>query len=93
VTPIPSLNFPEKPTPSAKVSMTALRFQPYDAVGWNPPMFYIDAGRHAKPGTTKKQVINQRTINALFADGHADTISVRDAFNAVRNPGRDTTRP
>ena len=88
-----SLDFPEKTTPTAKVSMSTMRFQPYDPVVWTTPLFYIDAGRHAKPGTTKKQVISQETINALFADGHADTISVRDAFNAVRNPGRDTTQP
>jgi prepilin-type N-terminal cleavage/methylation domain-containing protein/prepilin-type processing-associated H-X9-DG protein len=92
-----SLNYPGVlDTPAQRntvVSMSMLRFQPYDPVAWNPPLFYIDAGRHAKPGTTKKLVINQKTINALFCDGHAQTISIREAFNAIRNPGRDTTRP
>ena len=89
-----SLNFPpDQDVPTKVVSISSFRLQPYDPVSWSPPLFYIDAGRHAKPGTTKKQVISQKTINALFADGHADTVSVRDAFNAIRNPGRDTTKP
>jgi hypothetical protein len=88
-----SLDFNEKMVPTAKTSISTMRFQPYDPVAWNPPMFYIDAGRHAKPGATKRQVIGQKTINGLIADGHAETISVRDAFNAIRNPGRDTTKP
>jgi len=48
--------------------------------------------RHMKPGTPKTAALNQKTINALFCDGHAESITARDAFNAIRNPGQDSTR-
>src|SRR5687768_10260364 len=54
--------------------------------------FSVDA-RHLKPGTPKKEAINRPSLNVLFADGHCSTLSVRDAWNAVRNPGQNTTQP
>ena len=51
----------------------------------------VDA-RHQKPGLAQKASMNTKAINALFADGHAQSVDVREAFNAIRNPGSDSTR-
>jgi prepilin-type N-terminal cleavage/methylation domain-containing protein/prepilin-type processing-associated H-X9-DG protein len=48
---------------------------------------YVDASRHLKPGTTKKQAYTQRGINMLFCDGHANAVSPPEAWNAIHNPG------
>jgi prepilin-type N-terminal cleavage/methylation domain-containing protein/prepilin-type processing-associated H-X9-DG protein len=64
---------------------------PYDPVAFGA--FYVDGGRHVKPGTSKHASYGQPGINALFCDGHADTVSVKDAWNAVHNPGIDKTNP
>jgi prepilin-type N-terminal cleavage/methylation domain-containing protein/prepilin-type processing-associated H-X9-DG protein len=64
---------------------------------WNPAPAYsnddftIDS-RHMKAGTSKKAALTQNTINALFVDGHAATVSAKDAYNAIRNPGGDTAK-
>ena len=61
------------------------------APAWSADDFSIDS-RHMKPGMQKGGAIGQKTINALFADGHAETVDARSAFNAIRNPGQDSTR-
>jgi prepilin-type processing-associated H-X9-DG protein len=53
----------------------------------------LDGGRHLKRGTTKAQAMNQKGMNMLFCDGHAEPISPRDAWNAIHNPGSDQTTP
>lgn len=53
--------------------------------------FYVDAGRHG-PKTHVGQY-NSPCLNALFCDGHAATVSVKTAWNAVHNPGQDTAGP
>jgi prepilin-type processing-associated H-X9-DG protein len=56
--------------------------------------FYVDATRHMKPGATKSEAFNTAGMNMLFCDGHAATVSVRDAWNAIHNPGSgDQTTP
>lgn len=56
--------------------------------------FYVDATRHMKPGATKREAFNTAGMNMLFCDGHAATVSVRDAWNAIHNPGSgDQTTP
>jgi prepilin-type N-terminal cleavage/methylation domain-containing protein/prepilin-type processing-associated H-X9-DG protein len=55
--------------------------------------FYVDATRHLKSTTTKAQTWNQKGLNMLFCDGHAEPLSVKDAWNAIHNPGSDQTTP
>ncbi len=66
----------------------------YNGTGTLDPvnMFYVDARRHAKPNTTKKESYGSvRGMNMLFADGHAQPVNVREAWNAIHNPGQDRT--
>jgi prepilin-type N-terminal cleavage/methylation domain-containing protein/prepilin-type processing-associated H-X9-DG protein len=75
-------------------SSTAVKFQPFDP----PPGTYtnddltVDA-RHIKTGTSKKGAIGAPSVNALFCDGHAATITPRQVWNAIHNPGSDGTLP
>jgi hypothetical protein len=50
--------------------------------------FYVDA-RHGRRGLTKRQSYDEPCVNVLFCDAHAQTVSVRDAWNAVHNPGQN----
>ena len=54
--------------------------------------FWVDGGRHGKPGTTKQNQYNNKYINAVFCDGSARSVSVREAWNAIVNPGEDTAK-
>jgi prepilin-type N-terminal cleavage/methylation domain-containing protein/prepilin-type processing-associated H-X9-DG protein len=55
--------------------------------------FYVDAGRHGPRGMSHLDQYNSPCLNALFCDGHAATISVKAAWNAVHNPGQDQAGP
>ena len=69
-----------------------VKLQPWDpAPAWSADDMTIDS-RHQKPGTPKSAALSQKTINALFCDGHAATVGAREAFNAIRNPGSDSTK-
>lgn len=50
--------------------------------------FFVDA-RHGSKNLTHEQQYSSRCLNTLFCDGHADTISVKEAYLAVRNPSGD----
>jgi prepilin-type N-terminal cleavage/methylation domain-containing protein/prepilin-type processing-associated H-X9-DG protein len=60
---------------------------------WGPyetsplPNFLIDGRRHLKPSITKIQSFDQKGINMLYCDGHVETVSVREAFEAIIHPG------
>jgi prepilin-type N-terminal cleavage/methylation domain-containing protein/prepilin-type processing-associated H-X9-DG protein len=64
---------------------------PFDPVVFGA--FYVDGARHAKKGTTKMETYKRPALNALYCDGHAETISVREAWNAIHNPGLDLAGP
>ena len=51
-------------------------------------MFTIDGGRHLKPGLSRDKQFGLKGVNALFADGHAATITVKEAWFAVMAPGQ-----
>jgi prepilin-type N-terminal cleavage/methylation domain-containing protein/prepilin-type processing-associated H-X9-DG protein len=68
------------------------KFQPFDPAAFVAPGFTVDS-RHMKPGSSKKVALGTATINALFCDGHAQTVSARTAHNAIRNPGQDASKP
>jgi prepilin-type N-terminal cleavage/methylation domain-containing protein/prepilin-type processing-associated H-X9-DG protein len=63
---------------------------PYDPITPDGSTFYVDGNRHGRQGLTKKKSYDQPAMNALFCDGHAQTVSVRQAWNAIKNPGVDT---
>jgi prepilin-type N-terminal cleavage/methylation domain-containing protein/prepilin-type processing-associated H-X9-DG protein len=49
--------------------------------------FWIDGARHARPGVTQRQSWNSKVTNILYCDGHAATVSVKEAWQAIVNPG------
>jgi prepilin-type N-terminal cleavage/methylation domain-containing protein/prepilin-type processing-associated H-X9-DG protein len=66
---------------------------PYDYSG-GPTIpsgaFYVDARRHASNKVSKQQAYGSvKGFNMLFCDGHATAVSVKDAWNAIHNPGSD----
>ena len=68
-------------------------YQPKQSLGETStldPYFKIDGSRHAPSGTTRKKEYSTPYINMLYCDGHAATVSVRTAWNSLRNPGKDT---
>lgn len=66
---------------------------PYDYNGGSGTIpagtFYVDARRHLKTSASKKDAWNGRGINMLFCDGHAASVSPREAWNSIHNPGED----
>jgi prepilin-type N-terminal cleavage/methylation domain-containing protein/prepilin-type processing-associated H-X9-DG protein len=64
---------------------SAGKWQPFDNVAWGA--FYVDGARHAKRGITKAQTYSSAGMNMLFCDGHAAPVSVKEAWNAIHNPG------
>jgi prepilin-type processing-associated H-X9-DG protein len=74
-----------------------VKFLPYDGpwanIAGDPGRMALDA-RHISPRAKKKKnAINGKSLNALFCDGHVISVSVREAYNAIHNPGKDTTLP
>jgi len=53
--------------------------------------FFVDA-RHGNKNMTHDQQYGAPCLNVLFCDGHAATISVKQAFLAVRNPSGENTK-
>jgi prepilin-type N-terminal cleavage/methylation domain-containing protein/prepilin-type processing-associated H-X9-DG protein len=78
-------------TPPA-FSVSATAWQPFNGAAPSGG-FYVDGSRHAKPGTSKHQTAHNRYMNMLFCDGHASPVSVKEAWNAIHNPGQDLTTP
>ena len=54
--------------------------------------FWVDGNRHGKPTTSKQQTYTGKNMNALFCDGHAEPVSVQQAWQAVINPGGDNAQ-
>lgn len=51
--------------------------------GWSAPAFFtLDFNRHSKVGKGTSQ--STPSMNVLFCDGHASTVSAREAFRAMR---------
>ena len=60
---------------------------PFDPVVFGA--FYVDGARHGKKTITKMESYTSPVLNSLFCDGHVETVSVREAWNAIHNPGQD----
>jgi prepilin-type N-terminal cleavage/methylation domain-containing protein/prepilin-type processing-associated H-X9-DG protein len=68
------------------------QFQPYDKPAFVTTPYITVETRHLKQGTRKEAAMKTAGVNALFCDGHAATITPKDAWNAIKNPGRDGTQ-
>jgi prepilin-type N-terminal cleavage/methylation domain-containing protein/prepilin-type processing-associated H-X9-DG protein len=75
----------------ARFSRAQTTFNPFSP--FTTADFWADATRHARPGLTRRQALDTRTMNMLFADGHAAPVSVVEAWNAVTRPGEDNSVP
>jgi prepilin-type processing-associated H-X9-DG protein len=77
---------------SYPISAMTIMFQPYDPYANQATALYVDA-RHVKRGTPKRVAVTGKSLNALFCDGHVAAVSVKEAYNAIRNPGQDSLLP
>jgi prepilin-type N-terminal cleavage/methylation domain-containing protein/prepilin-type processing-associated H-X9-DG protein len=70
-----------------------VEFAPFNPIGTAGTVFTTDTfgidARHNKPGTGKEQAKSMKGTNVLFADGHAGSLSPKEAYNAIRMPGGD----
>jgi prepilin-type processing-associated H-X9-DG protein len=57
----------------------------------NNTYFWVEGTRHAPPDATKQATYNKAYMNALFCDGHAQMVSVKQAWQAICNPGYTRT--
>jgi len=53
----------------------------------------VDASRHIAPTADKKKALNGNGVNMLFVDGHAQSITPRQAWIATFGGGTDSTGP
>jgi len=71
-------------------------YYPWDNTGlqanWQTAHFKIDSARHAPSNATKQQCYNKGFSNALFCDGHAAPVSVKEAWNYVVVPGENLAK-
>jgi prepilin-type N-terminal cleavage/methylation domain-containing protein/prepilin-type processing-associated H-X9-DG protein len=51
--------------------------------------FFGDGRRHGPADATRKKQYNSPYMNVVFVDGHADALTVRQAYDAVRYPGEN----
>jgi prepilin-type N-terminal cleavage/methylation domain-containing protein/prepilin-type processing-associated H-X9-DG protein len=75
------------------MSRASVLFQPYDPANFGAPNFWVNGSRHLKPGARKSVALTSKGMNALFVDGHATSVSVPEAWNAIQNPGQDNVKP
>jgi prepilin-type N-terminal cleavage/methylation domain-containing protein/prepilin-type processing-associated H-X9-DG protein len=70
-----------------------VEFAPFNPLGISGSVFTTDTfaidARHNKPGTGKEHAKSMKGTNVLFADGHAGSLSPKEAYNAIRMPGGD----
>jgi prepilin-type N-terminal cleavage/methylation domain-containing protein/prepilin-type processing-associated H-X9-DG protein len=77
-------------------SSAGIKFLPFDGpwanIAADLGRFAVDA-RHLSPRVPRRAAIDGKSFNALFCDGHVTGVTVREAYNAVHNPGMNTTLP
>jgi len=67
-------------------------FQPFlseTALFDNTRNFLVNGIRHANPSTKRSQAMKIKGMNALFGDGHASPVTVRECWVGIACPGRD----
>jgi prepilin-type N-terminal cleavage/methylation domain-containing protein/prepilin-type processing-associated H-X9-DG protein len=80
------------PGTPASFHLSTTRFQPYDKAAFIGPAIIVDA-RHIAPRATRRQAVNQPSLNMLFCDGHAQPVTPPQAFDAIHNPGQHNVTP
>lgn len=82
-------------SPTSIDSSAASTWYPSPGIGFNSgtPKFYVDASRHGRANMSHAEEYGSPCLNALFCDGHAATISVKDAWTAVRNCNGEAPAP
>jgi prepilin-type N-terminal cleavage/methylation domain-containing protein/prepilin-type processing-associated H-X9-DG protein len=66
-------------------------FSPYDNAF---PALNFDSTRHLKPGTIRATAMKSKGLNLVYCDGHAESVSIIEAWMACRDPGgKDLTTP
>jgi prepilin-type processing-associated H-X9-DG protein len=53
----------------------------------NNTYFWVEGSRHGPRDATKPMTYNRPYMNALFCDGHAAQVSVKQAWQAICDPG------
>jgi prepilin-type N-terminal cleavage/methylation domain-containing protein/prepilin-type processing-associated H-X9-DG protein len=77
-------------TPTFSVSNSL--WQPFDG-SYIPAGVNVDGSRHARSDIKKSTTATGRYMNMLFCDGHAASVSVAEAWNAIHNPGERREQP
>jgi prepilin-type N-terminal cleavage/methylation domain-containing protein/prepilin-type processing-associated H-X9-DG protein len=77
----------------ATISSTSSQWQQYDPVAFSATAFYVDGSRHAPGNVSKARTYDNPYMNMLFCDGHVAGVSVKEAWNAIHNPGLDNAGP
>lgn len=60
-----------------------MKVQPYDVCAFAARNFSVDVARHGKPTVKKADALKGRFLNMLFADGHVDTVTPREAHASI----------
>ncbi len=74
---------------SGTMNSTTAKWFPFDPIAADGLTFYVDTSRHNRKSMSKKESYMKPSLNMLFCDGHAATVSVRQAWNAIHNPGQE----
>lgn len=73
---------------------SSVRFQPFFRTDFEPnTTFSVNAIRHASPKTSRRAALRTKGMNMLFCDLHVESVTVRDAWNAIHNPGQNKVLP
>jgi prepilin-type processing-associated H-X9-DG protein len=79
-------------TPSGISLSGGSKFAPLDAsqgeTGSNQLHYFGDGRRHGPAEANRRKQYDSKYMNMLFIDGHATSVSVREAYNATRFPGQ-----
>ena len=89
---------PDLRSPAPEILDPAIhKWFPFEGTGleanWQQAHLWIDGSRHTKQNVTKRESYTNKTSNALFCDGHAEPVSIKEAYNAISFPGEDRGLP
>jgi prepilin-type processing-associated H-X9-DG protein len=72
---------------------STMKFAPLDRAAGETNIqelrLFVDGARHGPPGVSRLKQYASKYANMLFVDGHGESVTVREAYNAVRYPGEN----
>jgi prepilin-type processing-associated H-X9-DG protein len=74
-------------------SRSTSEWLPFPQTDLSKPRLLFDSTRHLRSGTSKAASARQKGLNMLFADGHAQPVTIVEAWTAIRWPGLDKAEP